>query len=78
MKKLLFAALAAGAILSTTGAASAQGAYSGYRDFNAPRPYYDEARHRRYHKSRYYRYSRKPCRRGFTVQDGVCKPYRGY
>jgi hypothetical protein len=24
----------------------------------------------------YYDYS--PCRRGFTVQDGVCKPYRGY
>jgi hypothetical protein len=24
----------------------------------------------------YYDYA--PCPRGFTVQDGVCKPYRGY
>ena len=27
-----------------------------------------------------YRYDRRPlrCPRGYTVQDGVCKPYRGY
>jgi len=31
--------------------------------------YYDEGRG-------YYDYA--PCPRGFTVQDGVCKPYRGY
>jgi hypothetical protein len=81
MKKLLFAALTAAAIASTTGAASAQGAYSGYRDVYAPHPYYDEARHRRHHVSRHHRYRyyrRARCPRGYTVQDGVCKPYRGY
>jgi hypothetical protein len=31
--------------------------------------YYDDGRG-------YYDYA--PCPRGFTVQDGVCKPYRGY
>ena len=33
---------------------------------------------RRYDDGRYY--DRRParCPRGYTVQDGVCKPYRGY
>ena len=29
-----------------------------------------------YYGRGYYDYA--PCPRGFTVQDGVCKPYRGY
>ena len=36
----------------------------------------------RYGYGRYYRgyrgYAYSPCARGWTVQDGVCKPYRGY
>jgi hypothetical protein len=31
----------------------------------------------RYEEGRGY-YDYAPCPRGFTVQDGVCKPYRGY
>ncbi|HUC51688.1 MAG TPA: hypothetical protein VMA30_20070 [Xanthobacteraceae bacterium] len=39
--------------------------------------------HRHYWGPRHYRYAPgyydyAPCPRGFTVQDGVCKPYRGY
>jgi hypothetical protein len=43
--------------------------------------------HRHYYGPRYYGgdgyygrgyYDYAPCPRGFTVQDGVCKPYRGY
>ena len=39
---------------------------------NGPR-YYDGDG---YYGRGYYDYA--PCPRGFTVQDGVCKPYRGY
>jgi hypothetical protein len=39
--------------------------------------------HRHYWGPRYYDYAPgysdyRDCPRGFTVQDGVCKPYRGY
>jgi cell division protein FtsI/penicillin-binding protein 2 len=39
--------------------------------------------HRHYWGPRHYGYAPgyydyAPCPRGFTVQDGVCKPYRGY
>jgi hypothetical protein len=81
MKKLLFVALAAGAVLSTVGVATAQV----YLDFGRPvyreryYDYYDQPRYYRgYEYDRPARYRRNPCRRGFTVQDGVCKPYRGY
>ena len=79
MTKLLFAALAAGAVLSTIGVATAQV----YLDFG--RPVYRERYYDYYDSPRYYRdyerpryRSRRPCPRGYTVQDGVCKPYRGY
>ncbi len=46
------------------------------------RPYAEPpyAERRYYYEGRRYRY-RDPnagCPRGWTVQDGVCKPYRGY
>jgi hypothetical protein len=88
MKKLFFAALTAGAVLSTVGVASAQ-VYLEFGD----RPQYRE----RYYDDdgpRYYRgygracprgyswirgYGCVPnCPRGFTWQSGACKRYRGY
>jgi hypothetical protein len=33
---------------------------------------------RRYSPPNTYRYPGNGCPRGFTVQDGLCKPYRGY
>lgn len=44
------------------------GYYRGYGYGPPPPPPYG------YYGGRDYR----PCPRGFTVQDGVCKPYRGY
>ncbi len=41
-----------------------------YRRAYVPRRHYGY-RHQR-------RYGYNGCRYGFTVQDGVCKPYRGY
>jgi hypothetical protein len=86
MKKLMLSALAAVALFAA-GGASAQSIYlgvgPGYNDYG-PRPYYRE---RYVPPPRYYnrrvvrapRYNtRTGCPQGFTVQDGVCKPYRGY
>lgn len=75
--------------IGTSSPSKAQGVY-----FSGPgvevevgRPY---PRYRRYYRYRdyddYYAYQPRPyrsygwngCRRGYTVQDGVCKPYRGY
>ncbi|MGC1981050.1 MAG: hypothetical protein WA711_10020 [Pseudolabrys sp.] len=39
-----------------------------YRDYDGPYAYAPPPRHR----------SWNGCRPGVTVQDGVCKPYRGY
>jgi opacity protein-like surface antigen len=86
MKKLLFAALSAGALLSTVSAASAQ--------YYGDRPQYRE-RYYDYDGPRYYRgYGRRACPRGYgwldgygcipqcypgyTWQSGACKPFRGY
>jgi hypothetical protein len=85
MKKLLFAALAAGAMLSTVGVATAQV----YLEFG--RPVYRE---RYYDGPQYYRGYGRACPRGtswirgygcvpncpygLTWQSGACKPYRGY
>lgn len=33
---------------------------------------------RRYSPPNVYRYGGNGCPRGYTVQDGLCKPYRGY
>jgi hypothetical protein len=58
-----------------------------YRDYDEPRYYrdYDEPRYYRYGERRergYYRPGRfrtwNGCQSGWTVQDGLCKPYRGY
>jgi hypothetical protein len=85
MKTFLLIALTAAAILgvaSVPGPASAQIYINpGY----GPGPYYREPYYReryvpprRYVRPRYVRPSYRSCRPGFTVQDGVCKPYRGY
>jgi hypothetical protein len=76
--------------LALAGAASAQGFYFGFGPpaHYEPEPYYAP----RYAPppQRYYRddprpyfgtgypIRRSPCQYGWTVQDGVCKPYRGY
>ena len=39
-----------------------------YRDYDGPYAYAPAPRHRSWHG----------CPQGFSVQDGVCKPYRGY
>ena len=43
-----------------------------YRDYDNSYGYY-----RPYSRPGYYN-TWNGCRQGFTVQDGVCKPYRGY
>jgi len=83
MKLLLLAALGAAAVI--TGSSLAQAAdgcgrglyWNGYRcapmHYNGPpRIEYRE----RYYRGPYRTYN--GCPRGYTVQDGVCKPYRGY
>jgi hypothetical protein len=74
----LFGAAAVGAAAPVM----AQGFY-----LNAPGVHVHVGRHyRHYPAGPYYDYnpgygyygSMKPCPEGFTVQDGVCKPYRGY
>jgi hypothetical protein len=86
MTKLIFSALAAATLFAAAGSASAQSIYlgvgPGYNDYG-PRPYYRERYvpqpryERRYVRAPRYN-TRVACPRGFTVQDGVCKPYRGY
>ena len=89
LAKTAFALGFIGAIaVGSTAPASAQGFY-----FNAPgihigvgepwhSHYYSAPRPRYYDYSPgYYGYEARawaPCSPGFTVQDGVCKPYRGY
>jgi hypothetical protein len=80
MTKLALLTLAAAALIATAGGASAQIFYSGpgYGPHLEPRYErgYDDRRYRRDDR-RYYR-SVRSCPYGYTVQDGVCKPYRGY
>lgn len=88
MKTLGLLTLAAVAVLTTAGGASAQ-FYSGpgygphigpryERDYDRPR-YEREYDHRRYRRDdrRDNRRTWNGCRPNFTVQDGVCKPYTG-
>jgi len=51
-----------------------------YRHYRERYYYDDRDRYERRSGYRDWRGSRNsnPCRRGYTVQDGVCKPYRGY
>jgi len=77
LKKFALLTLAAGVLLTAAGAASAQ-YYSGPGYGPHIEPYYQQGYDRRYDDGRYYRRVRNGCPRGFTVQDGRCKPYRGY
>ena len=85
MKKLALFTLAAAALFATAGAASAQYYSPGYgvqieprydRDYDEPR-YYRRDRDDYRNYDRRYR-TRNGCPPHYTVQDGVCKPYRGY
>jgi hypothetical protein len=86
MKRLALIVLAAASLVGTAGVASAQWYGGGY---SGDRYYGDRYRERYYDDDRYYRrrhYGRpsnvdcygRVCPRNFTVQDCVCKPYRGY
>lgn len=86
MKRLALLTLVGAALFAVIGTASAQYYGPGYgvyigprydRDYDEPRYYRrDRERYRDYHRRSYRRAG--PCPRGYTVQDGVCKPYRGY
>lgn len=89
MKTLGLLTLAAVAVLTTAGGASAQIFYSGpgygahlepryERDYDRPRYErgYDNRRYRRDDR-RDNRRTWNGCRPNYTVQDGVCKPYTG-
>jgi hypothetical protein len=81
MTKITLLSLAAAALFATAGAASAQSYYSGPGFGIHIGPQYEEPRYerRRYRDDdrRYYRRAGR-CPPHYTVQDGVCKPYRGY
>jgi hypothetical protein len=90
MKRVALAVLTAATLVGTAGAASAQywGGGGYYED--GPGPYYRPPYRDRYYDEddRYYRREDYRERRGYrtgngcpphyTIQDGVCKPYRGY
>jgi hypothetical protein len=87
MKRFALILFAAASLAGTTNVASAQWSGGGY--YSGERYYGDRYRERYYDDDRYYRrgYSRGPravdcygrvCPRNFSVQDCVCKPYRGY
>ncbi len=80
MNKLALLTLAAVAVIAAGSGASAQIYYSGpgYGGHIEQRHerHYDERRYRR--DNRHYYRSGRACPRNYTVQDGVCKPYRGY
>jgi len=91
MRTLALTTFAAAALFAAAGTASAQMYYSGpgYSVQIGPRYDYDEPRYYRRHHQRYYAEDYGPRERHFrsrggrcpphyTVQDGVCKPYRGY
>jgi len=89
VKKLVILTLASAALFATIGGASAQIFYSGPRYESDRAPRYDRDHYRRYdrdHDRRNYRNDNRrhdrrvvqKCRPHYTVQDGVCKPYRGY
>ena len=88
MKHFVLAALTATCLAAAVDAASAQPRIDGYYDDDQPRyryryrERYDDDRGPGYDRRRDYRERRgyrtqSRCRPGFTVQDGVCKPYTG-
>jgi hypothetical protein len=86
MKKLLLLlALAAASVVGATGVASAQYYPPGQDRYYDPPPpppdyrdRYDDRQYDRRDRGRYNDESRRPlrCPPNYTVQDGVCKPYR--
>jgi hypothetical protein len=88
MKRLTIAVLTMGAIISAVGPAAGQGIYLDlggpgprYRDYDEPRYYrrdrdYDYRGERGYYRPGQFR-TWNGCQQGWTVQDGLCKPYRG-
>jgi|PersoiStandDraft_1058852.scaffolds.fasta_scaffold49686_2 Ni/Co efflux regulator RcnB len=85
MMKFALLTLAAAALFATASAASAQYYGPGFgvqiepryeRDYDEPR-YYRRDRDDYRNYDRRYR-TRNGCPPRYTVQDGVCKPYRGY
>jgi hypothetical protein len=89
MKKFSLAILTIASLAGTAGTAFAQTYYyddgDGY--YVDPSPYYgpryrdryfydDDRYERRIYRDRYRQWN--GCPRHYTVQDGVCKPYRGY
>jgi hypothetical protein len=87
MKKLALLLLAAASLVGTAGAASAQ--YGGYY-YRGADPYYRHQYRERWGRRSHRRTGRirqalyypvgpgGRCPRHYTVQDGLCKPYRGY
>lgn len=84
MKKLVILTLASAALFATIGGASAQIFYSGPRYESDRAPRYDRDYDRGYYRGddrRDRHHNRRvvqKCRPHYTIQDGVCKPYRGY
>jgi hypothetical protein len=88
IKHLALAVLTAASLAGSVGVASAQPWTGGYYDDDRgpyyrhryrERDYYNRDRYDRrrdYYERRNYR-TQSGCRPGFTVQDGVCKPYTG-
>lgn len=84
MKTLGLLTLAAVAVLTTAGGASAQIFYSGPGYGSHLEPRYERDYDRPRYDRRYRRDDRRDnrrtwngCRPNYTVQDGVCKPYTG-
>jgi hypothetical protein len=92
MNKLALLLLAAVSVVATAAPAAAQGYGGGYRDEPPPHfrpPYRDPEEHARWKSRRGYHdgffggpvgggwNTFNGCPPGFTVQDGICKPYLG-
>ena len=82
MNRLTLLTLAVAALFATVGAASAQMYNSGpgygmHMDQRYDRNYRRDNDDWRY-RGRHHRRTANGCPPHYTVQDGVCKPYRGY
>ena len=82
INRLALLTLAAAALLATAGGASAQmyssPSYGMQMEPRYERDYDRDNDGRRFRDERRYRRSVNGCPPHYTVQDGVCKPYRGY
>lgn len=77
--------IAMAAVISLSGPAVAQGIYldlglggqrQEYRENRQPYIYRQERQDRDYYRPHHRTWN--GCQNGWTVQDGLCKPYRGY